>query len=59
MPQLDPGVFRRIHRSSAVNLNSIKEIQPWFAGDCVVVLNDGRKLRMSRTYRDQLIQPLS
>ncbi len=58
LPQLDPAVFRRIHRSYIVNLNAIKEIQPWFAGDCVVLLTDGRKLRMSRTFRDQLIQPL-
>jgi two-component system, LytTR family, response regulator len=58
LPQLDPAVFRRIHRSSIVNLNAVKEIQPWFAGDCVVLLTDGRKLRMSRTFRDQLLQPL-
>lgn len=56
LPQLDATVFRRIHRSTVVNINAIKEIQPWFAGDCVVVLLDGRTLRMSRTYRDQLVQ---
>jgi two-component system, LytTR family, response regulator len=58
LPQLDPSVFRRIHRSTVVNVNAIKEIQPWFAGDGLVVLLDGRQLRLSRTYREQLIQPL-
>jgi two-component system LytT family response regulator len=58
LPQLDPARFRRIHRSTIVNLDAIREIQPWFAGDCVVVLKDGQQLRMSRTYRDQVMQPL-
>jgi two-component system LytT family response regulator len=58
LPQLDPALFRRIHRSVVVNLNAIREIQPWFAGDCMVLLNDGQRLRMSRTYRDQLMRTL-
>ncbi|MDX2122137.1 MAG: LytTR family DNA-binding domain-containing protein [Gemmatimonadota bacterium] len=58
LPQLDREVFRRIHRSTIVNLNAIREIQPWFAGDCLVLLNDGQRLRMSRSYRDQLMQHL-
>lgn len=58
LPQLDPALFRRIHRSTIVNLNAIREIQPWFAGDCMVLLNDGQRLRMSRTYRDQLMRNL-
>ena len=58
LPQLDPALFRRIHRSTIVNLNAIQEIQPWFAGDCLVLLKDGQQLRMSRTYRDQLMQQL-
>lgn len=59
VPQLDPAVFRRIHRSTVVNLNAIREIQPWFAGDCLVVLRNGHQLKMSRTYRQQLIRPLA
>ncbi len=59
VPQLDPAVFRRIHRSTIVNLNAIREIQPWFAGDCLVILRNGQQLKMSRTYRHQLIQLLS
>lgn len=46
--------FTRIHRSLIVNTDRILEFHPWFNGDYVVVLKDGRKLRMSRTYRDRV-----
>lgn len=58
LPQLDPALFRRIHRSMIVNLNVIREIQPWFGGDSIVLLNDGQRLRMSRTYREAVMQDL-
>jgi two-component system LytT family response regulator len=43
--------FLRIHRSSIVNIDRIREVQPWFAGDYVVILNDGTKLTTGRRYR--------
>ena len=49
--RLDPSRFARIHRSTIVNVDRIKEIQPWFSGDAIVILRDGRKLRLSRHYR--------
>ena len=52
--QLDRSQFARIHRSTIVNLDRIQELQPWFAGDYVVLLRDGTKLKLSRTYREQL-----
>ncbi len=51
---LDPATFARIHRSSVVNLERIREIQPWFSGDGIVLLRDGTKLRMSRSYRREV-----
>jgi two-component system LytT family response regulator len=51
---LDPARFVRIHRSAIVNVDRIKELQPWFAGDYIVILRDGRQLKLSRTYREQL-----
>jgi two-component system, LytTR family, response regulator len=51
--QLDPRSFVRIHRRYLVNLARVHEVQPWFGGDAVVVLKDGTKLRLSRTYREQ------
>jgi two-component system, LytTR family, response regulator len=42
----------RIHRSTIVNVRSIKEIHPWFRGHHLVVLKNGRELRMSRYQRE-------
>jgi len=52
--QLDPQRFVRIHRSTIVNLERIKELQPFFRGDYVVVLQSGITLKLSRGYRDHL-----
>lgn len=51
--RLDPAQFRRIHRSAIVNLDCIKEFQPWSGGDHLVIMRDGTKLTLSRTFRDQ------
>jgi two-component system LytT family response regulator len=50
--RLDKQRFVRIHRRFLVNVDRIHEVQPWFAGDCIVFLTDGTKLRLSRTYRE-------
>ncbi len=52
--KLDPEKLVRIHRSTIVNTERIKETQPLFNGDQVVILRDGTQLTMSRTYRDRL-----
>jgi|HubBroStandDraft_3_1064219.scaffolds.fasta_scaffold16806_1 two-component system LytT family response regulator len=52
--QLNPERFARIHRSAIVNTERIKELQPWFRGDYVIVLRDNQKLTLSRTYRSRL-----
>src|SRR6185503_7950073 len=46
--------FIRIHRSTLVNVDRIKEIQPWVKGDYVVILHDGTRLTSGRTYRDRV-----
>jgi len=51
---LDDSVFVRIHRSTIVNLDRIKELQPWFRGDYRVLLHDGTVLTLSRTYREKV-----
>jgi len=53
---LDPRLFARIHRSTIVNLNRVREMQQWFSGDYVVILEDGTRLRLSRHYRDRVEQ---
>jgi two-component system LytT family response regulator len=51
--RLDPTKFLRIHRSTIVNVERIRELQPWFHGDYVVLLRDGTKLTLSRGYRQK------
>ena len=52
--QLDPKEFVRIHRSAIVRLDRIKELQPWSHGEYHVLLQDGTRLTLSRSYRDKL-----
>lgn len=54
--RLDPARFVRVHRSAVVNLDRVHEVQPWFSGDYVAILDTGEKLRVSRTYRDRLLK---
>ena len=55
---LDPARFARIHRSTIVNLDRVREMQPWFSGEYIVLLVDGTKLKLSRWYRDRLEERL-
>jgi two-component system LytT family response regulator len=55
--KLDRREFVRIHRSTIVNLQYVKEIHPWFHGYHLVLLESGRKLRMSR-YQDAVFHRL-
>ena len=52
--KLDPDRFLRIHRSTIVNVDRIREVTPHAYGGAIVVLEDGTKLKVSRTYRDRL-----
>lgn len=52
--KLDPDLFVRIHRSAIVNVDRIRELQPWFHGEYVVILHDGTKLMASRVFSDRL-----
>ena len=56
--QLDATRFVRIHRSTIVNLEKVKELQPFFRGEYVVVLHNGTTLKLSRGYRDNLASRL-
>lgn len=49
--QLDPLQFQRIHRSSVVNLNRVRELRPADHGEYTVHLHDGTILKLSRSYR--------
>lgn len=57
--QLDPGVFIRIHHSSIVNVERVRELQPWSRGDYVVLLDGGTRLISSRSYSANLRRAFS
>ncbi|MFA6957600.1 MAG: LytTR family DNA-binding domain-containing protein [Thermoanaerobaculia bacterium] len=52
--ELDPATFVRAHRSAIVNLDRVKEMQPAFRGESVLVLDDGTRVRLSRNRRGEL-----
>ena len=56
LERLDPKQFRRIHRSAIVNLDFVRELQSWTGGDMLVLMRDGTKLTLSRTYREQFAE---
>jgi two-component system LytT family response regulator len=52
--KLDPEKFFRIHRSTLVQIDRIKELHPLFGGDYAVILRNGTELNLSRNYRERL-----
>lgn len=56
--KLDPEKFVRVHRSTIVNIEKIKQIYPRSNGDQDLVLHDGQQLMLSRKYRDQFFAAL-
>jgi two-component system LytT family response regulator len=54
--KLDPDRFLRIHRSTVVNIDRIKELHPLFSGDYAVILRNGMELALSRNYRERFLE---
>lgn len=54
--KLDPDKFLRIHRSTVVHIDRIKELHPMFSGDYAVILRDGTELALSRNFRDRFVE---
>jgi two-component system LytT family response regulator len=52
--QLDPDQFVRIHRSTIVNVERVRELKSYFHGEYIVYLQDGTQLKLSRSYREKL-----
>lgn len=53
--QLDRERFRRTGRSALVNVDRVREVQPWFHGDAIVILESGAQVPLSRRYRSNLL----
>jgi two-component system LytT family response regulator len=50
--RLDPRVFQRVHRSTIVNLNLVRQVKPHTNGECFLVLESNAQVKVSRSYRD-------
>ena len=50
--RLDPRVFQRVHRSTIVNLDQVRQVKPHTNGECFLVLDSGAEVKVSRSYRD-------
>ena len=50
--RLDPRKFQRVHRSTIVNLDLVKQVKPHTNGECFLVLDSGAQVKVSRSYRD-------
>jgi two-component system, LytTR family, response regulator len=55
---LDVGKFVRVHRSAIANVTCIRELEPLTSGDQRLTLSDGTVLKVSRTYRAQVVSAL-
>ena len=52
--ELDPEILQRIHRSTIVNINCVKEMRSHINGEYFLTLEGGHTIKLSRTYKDKL-----
>lgn len=57
--RLDPRRYVRIHRQTIVDMRAMKELQPWFGGDQMMILRDGQRLKVSRNLRAAVAKRLA
>ena len=50
--RLDPRKFQRVHRSTIVNLDQVRQVKPHTNGECFLVLESGQEVKVSRSYRE-------
>ena len=50
--RLDPRKVQRVHRSTIVNLDQVRQVKPHTNGECFLVLESGAEVKVSRSYRD-------
>lgn len=56
--KLDPETFVRVHRSTIINMDYVREVQTWFRGGHQVLMKDGTQVRLSR-YQTSAIEKLT
>lgn len=52
--KLKESDFIQVHRNSLVNIQSIREIQPWFNHTLLLIMQNGEKIQVGRSYRKKL-----
>lgn len=52
--RLPVRTFVRVHRSAIVNVERIREFEPWFQGDWIIVLADGTRIQSGKSYRTRV-----
>lgn len=52
--ELDPDLLQRIHRSTIVNVNQVREMRSHINGEYFLTLQCGHTIKLSRTYKDKL-----
>ncbi len=52
--QLDPRRFARVHRSTIVNVERVREMRAHINGEYFLVLDSGNELKLSRSYKDKV-----
>ncbi|WEV40036.1 LytTR family transcriptional regulator DNA-binding domain-containing protein [Lactobacillus sp. ESL0684] len=50
--------FMQVHRNTLVNLEEVKEVQPWFNHTLLLVMDNGEKVQVGRSYRADLSKQL-
>lgn len=56
--RLNPQSFLRVHRSFIVNLQFVKEVRTEHDGESVVIMSDGQRIAMSRSYKSRILESL-
>lgn len=57
--ELDPEIFKRVHRSTIVNLNFIDKVIPHTKGEFFLILGEFNKIKVSRNYREAIKEYLA
>jgi len=52
LEDLDPSIFKRVHRSTIVNLNYIQKVIPHTKGEYFLKLGEYDQVKVSRNYRE-------
>jgi two-component system LytT family response regulator len=54
LEELDDEVFKRVHRSTIVNLNCIEQVIPHTKGEYFLQMDNGERIKVSRKYRGEI-----